>query len=186
MAVPILTDTEGNEELIFPDDDGTCKSRHDPLGNKSHALIARNLRQEGNEFISPGTRHGILIPHEFFQTIGHRNQHFVPDVMSETVVDILEPVEVQHHDAEGPFFSLRLGQDHNCMVIEKGPVGQAGEEVMIGHPFQVLIFRVIPRKPVGRPWASLISDTIRLVFGCLRHSLTRQTGIGKSTAADRS
>ena len=63
------------------------------------------------------------------QPIGHRLEQGVPGVVTEAVVDFLEPVQVeQQHGARAGFG----GQVQLGVVIEEAPVAQTGEFVGVG------------------------------------------------------
>ena len=53
--------------------------------------------------------------------------------MSEGVVDALEAVDVHEHQRHLGAAPLCLGEGMAEPVLEQGPVGQAGERIMVGH-----------------------------------------------------
>src|SRR5690606_4985127 len=56
---------------------------------------------------------------------GDRAQHAVADAMAIGIVDPLEPVDVANGEADGCALLLKLGE----ALLERAPVGQAGERV---------------------------------------------------------
>ena len=76
------------------------------------------------------------------QTTGHSPrglyQQSIPGIVSECVIDLFEVVEVQKHQADFGFVPARLRQGELQPIHGEHPVGEAGQDVVIGLSEQLL------------------------------------------------
>ena len=56
--------------------------------------------QQHHKFVATETRHGVALAHGVAQTRRHHPQHLVASIVPIGIVDRLETVEINEHDAE--------------------------------------------------------------------------------------
>ena len=96
-----------------------------------------SARLGGDEFVAtePGQR--VAFTQRGLQALRQRDQELVADLVAAGIVDGLEAVQVEVGDRQQ--MSVPLGLDHGQVqpVGQQYPVGQAGEHVVVRHPFEL-------------------------------------------------
>jgi hypothetical protein len=103
--------------------------------------LDRHLRQQHAELVAPEPRDVAELSQIGGDQGADAADQLVPGGVSERVVDVLEPVDVdQHHDAVHAV-DRRRGDRSDEPVLEVAPVEQAGQPIVIG---EVLQLRLMP------------------------------------------
>jgi hypothetical protein len=118
------------------------------LGKGSHYVrndqvqlgIVRNVLAKDDELVASHSRHRVRGAHRLPEPRRHRPQQLVAHVVARTVVQRLEMVEVEEHDADTFSFTPAPFQGVAHPVFQEGPVGQAG---------QVVVHRLVSKRPLG-------------------------------------
>ena len=97
-------------KYLFPiNDERRCQCAHQSLGDQGGVARIFYLIEQDRELVSTEPRYReqfldpcdrIASPQAIFQPICDSNQELISDHMTQTVVDHLEPVEVQEHDCK--------------------------------------------------------------------------------------
>ncbi|MDQ3454152.1 MAG: hypothetical protein M3513_01435 [Actinomycetota bacterium] len=99
---------------------------------------------QDDELVSTEAGHAVGRAAGGLEPVGHRDQHFVTDVVTQGVVDVLEPVQVQQQQGDGTGVARQPGQGLAAAFPQGGPVGGPGqgvglglhqEGILRGHPF---------------------------------------------------
>ena len=91
----------------------------------------RHILGDDRELVASQTRHEIAQAHRRPQSECNLGQQFVADQMPPSIVDRLEPIEVDHEDAEG----LPLIQSGGRLfqrLAKEDAVGRAGQGIVAG------------------------------------------------------
>jgi hypothetical protein len=109
------------------------------------------------EFVAAEPRHHVGLPQRRFEAAGGLPEQRVTGGMAERIIDVLEPVDVEHEDGEGlvPLAQPRLGLLE--LLHEAGAVGDAGQQVVMGHERDFLLVAPAVRDVLvnGDPAAAL-------------------------------
>ena len=87
------------------------------------ACLVFDALAEQDELIAAKTREGILAADDLRQPVRHLDQHLVPLVMAEGVVDILEIIQVDEKDRQGQMIPRSPGNSLGQAEFKCGPVG---------------------------------------------------------------
>jgi hypothetical protein len=105
--------------------------RDDLLRGGGGIVGVRDSRQQHDEFVATLTADRIRTPDAPDQTSGHRLQQPVANPMSQAVVHVLEPIQIEEEDGEvvavTPGQGNRLGEP----VVQQHAVGQVGQKVVL-------------------------------------------------------
>ena len=97
------------------------------------------LSENQGEFITTQTSHSVLRARDRLEPRRDASKEGISDCMAETVIDRLEPINVEiEHRQESPI-ALRIGERLLQAVVEELPVWQPGEEVVICQVKQLLV-----------------------------------------------
>ena len=99
-----------------------------PLGHLAR-LGGLHPRQHEHELLATESADRVRLAHDRAQALGGGGQHAVALGMAVAVVDALEVIEVEHHDAHG---GGRL-QGRSQLLLRAAVVEQPGEPVRLGH-----------------------------------------------------
>ena len=98
------------------------------LGELAHVGFARDVLGEHDEFVAAEPRRGVGRANRVRDPLRHDLQHLVAGEMTEGIVDVLEPVEVDEQDGE----RLAVPSRHGQRVFEALEEGRAiVEEVSV-------------------------------------------------------
>ena len=118
------------------------------LGDDRDALLV-DVRQEHRELVAAEARHQVCFPQPARQRPGDRLERVVARLVAVRVVDPLEVVEVDHHQARHLAVALRARDLQVQVVLEQAAVAQAGERVVVGEVAQVLLELACARRCPG-------------------------------------
>ena len=91
-----------------------------------------DVAQDHPELVAAQPGHGVLGPGEGGQPPGQLGEKLVPVVMTQGVVDLPEPVEIDDGQRR-PGAVVHGGLDGRLGApVEEGPIGQVGQEVVLG------------------------------------------------------
>src|SRR5437762_13476490 len=95
--------------------------------------IWRFLIHQNDEFVTGKARDGVARANALRHPFSNRLEYRISSAVAETVVDILEPVEVHEHGGD-PFpvpFCLR---DRTVQALsEEDSIGEPGQRIMVRH-----------------------------------------------------
>jgi hypothetical protein len=91
--------------------------------------------EQDGELVAAEPGHGVVAADRALEPPGHLDQQQVARVVAEVVVDLLEPVEVEHQHGGPAGAGPRRGQGRLGPCLEGGPIRQPGERVVRGHAF---------------------------------------------------
>jgi hypothetical protein len=113
----------------------------DGLGHLGGADGVVQAFQDHGEFVAAESRYGVCGTHAGAQTTGDLLEHGIADGVPQAVVDGLEVIQIDEHQAELTLVTRCLGHGMFQAVAEQGPVGQTGEDIVMRqelHPLLVL------------------------------------------------
>jgi hypothetical protein len=135
---PVLTvvaqgdaDAGAHEHLMAPEVDGPADVVDDALRHAGGLDFVFDLFEQHRELVAAHAGHRVLVAHRLAESRRHRHQQVVARLVTEAVVDDLEAVEVDEEDADRALATAGPGQGHLKPALEEGPVGQAGEGVVV-------------------------------------------------------
>ncbi len=104
---------------------------HDLVGDMGRVLGTR-LRQHQQEFVAPGTGHGVRRAHLGNQPPRHLAQQEIAHRMPQGIIDVLEVVQIQHHHRQPRLVALRLLNGRSQTILQQAAIGQMGQGIGIG------------------------------------------------------
>ncbi len=139
----------------------------DPGGHLPGAGVG-GVRQQDGELVAAHPGQEVARPQGLLQARTHQRQQVVADGVPEAVVDLLEPVQVDHHDRAPAVVGA---VDRALQLLgEPAPVGQARERVVVGLPGQLLQAQLLGRAQLG------VLDHQRALEGDLPDGLVHRRG----------
>jgi len=102
----------------------------DPLRDADRVVRALDVLEEDRELVAAEAGDRVLRPHTRPQPLGHRHQQTVARQVAQSVVDVLETIQVEDEGAEWPALAPRPLQGVAQPVQEERAVRQAGEAVV--------------------------------------------------------
>src|SRR6185312_2987396 len=99
-------------------------------------LSMRYLREQNHEFIAASAAHRIRAAHATPQALCYRLQQPVADAVAESVVDVLEAIQIEEQHRQFLPMAVRYGDRLRQAVIENDSVWNVRETVVlreIGH-----------------------------------------------------
>ncbi len=125
-------DGGGNEELTAVDFDGMGKRAQETPRDADGILFIGEVRQDDGEFVAAHPAKRVIFAQTGFEPLADGAEEAVAGVVAEGVIDELEAVEVDEHEADIAMLAARDGNRLVKTVFEKGAVGQSGERIMAG------------------------------------------------------
>ena len=101
-----------------------------PLGELLGFADAVEVLAQHQELVPAEPGHGVHAADGLAEPIGDGDEHLVADVVSEAVVDELEPVEVQEQDGKGRRPPVETSERVREAVDDQSAVRQSGERVV--------------------------------------------------------
>jgi hypothetical protein len=122
-------DAGGEVDLPVVDDERLVQDRQQPVGKGAETVQVLDVLGHHQELVGAQPDGGVLDPGAPAQPVGHLAEQQVAGLVAERVVDRLEPVDVEVHEAD--LQPAATGQRHGVpqAVGQRAPVGQAGERV---------------------------------------------------------
>ena len=97
----------GDKHLLLFDLDDAIELGHQFLGDLGHMLDVGDILQNHGKLIAAQPRHGVAFTQRAFQPLGDFGQQLVARGMAHGVVDVLEAVQINEHQADLAAFALR-------------------------------------------------------------------------------
>ena len=79
----------------------------------------RNAVEQNRELVAAQPRHHVGFANAMLQTTRHRNQQLIADRMAQTVVDVLEAIEVEEEHGELIILVLLRAFDDELQVLSE-------------------------------------------------------------------
>ena len=95
----------------------------------------RKGREHHSELVSTEPGHRVARTHRGPETTGDLDEECVPRWMAKSVVDCLEPIEIDHQQGSPTAVSGMSGCGPPDLVAQGAPVQQSGQLVMVGVVF---------------------------------------------------
>src|SRR6202041_3304530 len=95
------------------------------------------------KFVAAHARHVVIFAATVFQCLGKKTQDAVSFQVSETVVDLLEPVHIRDHHSQRRVFAFAARQFPLKLQEQRPRIGQSREIVGGRRIFRLLIFKSI-------------------------------------------
>jgi len=176
-VLPVLreqghTDAGRDLELLAGKIERRRDRSQDLVGQGDYVRAAADLRLHEQELVATqpgqgvgGTDHGV-------DPLGYRAQQPIAQGMAQSVVDVLEAVEVEQEHGDHAAFAASMGQLLAEPVMQQGTVGQPGEPVVQGQPPNH------PRTEAGR--SSLQPAQDRQIVETDRHGISQSIRLAGS------
>ena len=134
LSVPGInadSDAGGDEQLVCVDLKWRLQRVQQLLRNRQHILLIAQFGQQEGEFVAPHAGQRIGSADAAFQPAGDLLEQRIAHGMAEGVVDLFETVEIHEQHRGQPSLPVCLGQRPLQAVLEEGPVGKAGQRVVL-------------------------------------------------------
>ena len=103
---------------------------HDFIGHEL-GPVGRRLRKEQRKLVAPQPRQNIGLPRALFQQPGNALEEIVAGLVAETIVDVLEMIEIDDEDSSGSSVPRRSFNFPSQFPFEPPPVVETRQEVVI-------------------------------------------------------
>ena len=130
-------DTDGNSDAryLFPGGTpGQARLRNtaaNAFGDLG-ADLDRGAGKHRHQLLATIARRQIVPANVFLQDLGHQPKNLISDLMSETVVELLEVIDVDHQNAEWLAGLHRGNLRRTNKLLQRAPVGEPGEGIGVG------------------------------------------------------
>ena len=104
---------------------------HDLIGHEL-GPVRRRLRKEQRELVASEPRQDIGLPRALFQQPGNALQEIVAGLVAETIVDVLEMIQIDDEDGSGGPVPRRSLDLPTQFPFKPPSVVKTGQEVVIG------------------------------------------------------
>src|SRR4051794_20812524 len=110
----------------------------DPLGEMLRAVLSC-FGEYDDELLAAIAGDDVDLAHLFPDPVGHLDEHGVTDLVAVRVVDLLEPVQVEHQQRQRPAEPGGAVDFARERLLEEPVVAQPGEAVGHGQPLRLLM-----------------------------------------------
>ncbi len=141
----------GDVQLLALDREWPVECRKHPGRHRRRTLGPLQPILHQRELVATQPRPGVACPGQDCDAGCHRAQESIADGMPERIIDLLEVVEIEQHDAY--LLAASCGA-RNCLsepVVEQGAVRQAGQRVVQGEMAHLLLGRLALGDVHGHP-----------------------------------
>lgn len=90
------------------------------------------IRHQQNKFVATEAGQRVCVADTGSQAFGHDLEQLVAGLMTETVIDQFEVVEIDEHHGQQQPVALGIGDRLGQPVLQQIAIGQAGNGVVIG------------------------------------------------------
>ena len=111
--------------------EGFDQQRKQNLGGRCGILGSVQVLQHHQELIATEPRQGILVAQALAHALGDGTQQFITDRMAETVVDVLEAVQIDEQHAHPLPIAMRPFHGMRQSRLSEQAIGQTGERVIV-------------------------------------------------------
>ena len=119
-------DTRRDEELGSLRRERRAQLLHDPRRRSHRFGRLIDLAHDDDELVTAGAGNEITCPHGRGDALGDGDQQLVPRGMAQGVVDVLEPVQIDHQHCSGLARPMTRVQSAGDLIGKLEAVGQAG------------------------------------------------------------
>ena len=110
-----------------------------PVGHLAGILGRAHALEDDHELVAAETRQGVTRPDGTPEALGDDAEQLVADLVTEVVVDDLEPIDVAEEHGHPAAGAVGLEQRVVEVVEEQAAVGQAGQGILERMPGQLLL-----------------------------------------------
>jgi hypothetical protein len=132
LGIETDADAGAQEEAVIEHLERELEQIQDLARHGRGILVVPDVVEDDGELVAAHARDGVVLAKESAQSLGDRRQYPVAIAVIETVVDLLEAVEVDEEHGEPAPMAMRRMDGLTETVGEQQPVGQAGERVVLG------------------------------------------------------
>ena len=143
VRVQAGADAGGHADLPSADQKRRSEAVQDLRGDDPQVLGALDLGEQDGELVAAHTSHRVTGAHAAAQPRPHGLQELVPGPVSQTVVDLLEMIEVDEQHGERQPVAARMLQRQAEPVVQQGAIRQIRQRVVVG--------QVLHIDPAARP-----------------------------------
>ncbi|MPN02000.1 hypothetical protein SDC9_149213 [bioreactor metagenome] len=136
----------------------------DNIGSISH------IQHQHNELITADPGNGIGLTEAELQALGDHPQQIIPHRMSQRIIDNLETIHIQKQQGKAGVHPVGKGAGLLQAVGQQHPVGQAGQGVIAGNVFKLLLMGFL-RTDVGEQRDEMLCSAIGLAYRADREQL---------------
>ena len=129
----------GDAHLLAIHPKGRRHLGDDALGQGGHLGEADRIDLDDGEFVRAETADDVVRPDRRAQPVGHAFDDGVAGFVTEGVVDILDPIEVDRMDRQQAVALVETGKRAAQPLGEMAAVGEAGQRVVIGEKLDMRI-----------------------------------------------
>ena len=115
---------------------GLTEGEADLFGDAGNAFCCTGIFQQYDKLIARQARRRIGLTDAAQQTLSDHLQQLVAGLVTETVVDLLELVQIEEQQRQLRLLAFGARQGNVQAVEQQGPVGQAGELIELRHELQ--------------------------------------------------
>ena len=126
------TDTGMHAHAAARDLEALAGRRDQFLGDDHRHRQLLDLRQQHDELVAAGARHDVVVAQDARKALRDPPQQRIAVRVAEEVVDLLEAVEVEHHQGRLAALAQRHGQQAARVLDQQAAVRQAGQFVVVG------------------------------------------------------
>ena len=108
-----------------------------PRGGLVRALLVRILEQD-TELVAADARDHVALAHAALEQLGDLDQRLVARAMAESVVDRLEPVQIDEQHGRMAVIAADAGDQPLELALETPPVGKVDETVLVREMVELL------------------------------------------------
>ena len=181
--MPTLTDSSNAHVVDFAD----RRHRLDDLLGDLHRRGRRpEVGGEHGEFVAAEAADVVRLAQDRAQLARDLQQHVVAGLVTEDVVDLLEPVDVENQDGAGELGAPRLIKRVLQLLEEGAAIEQAGERVGLGEADQFVV-ACLPLHGVAdgtKEHARLDVALLKIVARALFQRVGRGLHVGKAGEDD--
>ncbi len=96
------------------------------------SVLAAAVGDEEREFVSAESCQRVVLAQASLKPLDHGFEKVVAHGVAQTVVDVLEPIEVQEHDRHCTIGLVGLHQGALEPVLEQETIAHAGQRIVLG------------------------------------------------------
>ena len=181
LRVQADADAGGNMQRVIADDQHLFQRLDDFFRHVRGGLAIPQIFQQDHELVAAQTGECILFAQQHPDAPGHGLQHGIADGVAETVVDRLEPVQVDEQHGQPACRAVGTAGGMGQPVRQQHPIRQAGQRIVIRDVFQVrvlLLQRLLRLLPFGdvlhrADHARRVAPLVQLDFRAFMHDPDR-------------
>src|SRR5581483_5873692 len=126
-------DTAGDLHLLPIDLEGIKEPAQKFLRESSDLFDLAGDWHHDCEFVAADPSHHVLFPKAGFQAFRDRLEQMVAATVTESVIDILEVIQVEHEHSQALVHAFSARNGLCKLLFEMGPIRKSGEQVVPGH-----------------------------------------------------